>query len=570
MSSRVVPRATLLLAAFLGSSVLSASEKLGPVPTARARRGIVSCATPEAARAGAEIIASGGNAVDAAIATAFALAVTYPQAGNLAGGGFLVARTKSGDFVALDFRETAPAGTWRNTFLNADGTPREDASTRSGLAVGTPGTVRGLEEAHRKLGRLPWARLLAPAIRLARDGFTVPRGLVEELEDQKKSLLTHAETRRVFFPAGAPLRTGSVLTQPTLADTLEEIARRGADGFHTGRVAERLAAFVRSEGGVLRAEDVEGYRPVWRPPAVIDFERWRLVTMPLPSAGGFLLQSILGQLPAVPGNWRAEGAAAMHLLAEVERRAYADRNRFLGDADCVDVPFARLLDPRRLLALGTSIDPARATPSSSVARAASRVESEDTTHLSTATADGEAVSLTFTLNDTFGNGSLVPGVGVFLNNEMDDFTATPGRPNLYGLIQSEANTVRAGGRPLSSMTPTIVLESGRPRFVIGSPGGSKIPTTVLQVFLHAGPRGKPLAEAVAAPRFHHQHLPDQILLERDAFPADVKAALERLGHRLEERRPKDPMGRVHAIAFEEGGSLVGAADPRGYGDVAGN
>lgn len=557
---------TLLLPGLL-SSPLSAGDGPGPARTVHAAHGLVSSATPEASRAGAEILAAGGNAVDAAIATAFALAVTYPQAGNLAGGGFLVARTKDGELAALDFRETAPAGTWRNSFLLA---ARADASTKSGLAVGTPGTVRGLEEAHQKLGRLTWSRLLSPAIRLARNGFSVPPGLVAELEEEKRSLLAHAETRRIFFPGGRPLALGSVLLQPELADTLEAIGRRGADGFHTGRLAERLAAFVRSEGGVLSREDLAGYHPVWRPPFTVDFERWRLVMMPLPSAGGFLLASILGQLSAIPADWRPEGPGSIHVVAEAERRAYADRSRYLGDADCADVPLTRLLDPRRLLALGASIDPDRATPSSHVEGGAlSRVESEETTHISTATADGGAASLTFTLNDTFGNGSVVPGVGVFLNNEMDDFTAKPGRANLYGLVQSEANVVRAGGRPLSSMTPTIVLESGRPRFVIGSPGGSRIPTTVLQVFLNAGPRGKPLAAAVTAPRFHHQHVPDQILLERDAYPPDVKAALEKRGHHLEERKPNDPIGRVHAIAFERDGSLVGVADTRGYGDVAG-
>jgi gamma-glutamyltranspeptidase/glutathione hydrolase len=289
--------------------------------------------------------------------------------------------------------------------------------------------------------------------------------------------------------------------------------------------------------------------------------------MPPPSAGGFLLASILGQLRFVRGEISSRDAAeTIHLMAEAERRAYADRNRFLGDADCVEVPLARLLEPARLAALGFSIDPARATPSREVPGGAWPGERDQTTHISSATADGDAVALTYTLNDTFGNGTIVPGVGVFLNNEMDDFSAVPGTANMFGLIQGEANAVRAGGRPLSSMTPTIVLEDGRPRFVLGSPGGATIPTTVLQVFLNVGPRGQPLAEAVAAPRFHHQHLPDRIEFERGVFPDDAREALRAKGHAFS---TVGMLGIVHAIAFEKDGTLTGVADPRGYGVAAG-
>jgi gamma-glutamyltranspeptidase / glutathione hydrolase len=545
----------------------------GASPSAISRRGMAVAATAEAARAGADALAAGGNAVDAAVATAFALAVTYPQAGNLAGGGFAVVRTAAGEVFALDFRETAPAGTWKGTFLNADGSPRGDASRAGGLAVGTPGTVRGLEALHKRFGRLPWASLIAPAVKFARDGFRVPEGLTAELAAYRRTLTRYEETRRLFFLSGdAPLPPGTLLKQPELAATLEAIAARGADGFHRGPIAERLAAYDRSQGGVLSAEDLAGYVPVWRVPDEVDFERWRIVTMPLPSAGGFLLAAILGQLPAIQGDWRPRDTAdAIHLIAEAERRAYADRNRFLGDADCADVPLARLLSPWRLAALGASIDPARATPSSAILAGGPK-ESDQTTHLSTATAAGDAVSLTYTLNDTFGNGAVVPGVGVLLNNEMDDFTAHPGVPNLFGLVQGEANAVRAGGRPLSSMTPSIVLEDGKPRFVLGSPGGSTISTTVLQVFLNAGPRGMPLADAVSAPRFHHQHLPDRIELDRGAFPAGLKNELRRKGHVLVDREPTQTggkLGRVHAIAFEKDGRLLGVADPRGYGSPAG-
>ncbi len=551
----------------------SASAPFGEAKTAHSRQGAVASATPEATLAGAAVLAAGGNAVDAAVATAFALAVTYPPAGNLAGGGFAVGRTPSGEIWALDFRETAPAGTWRDSFLGPDRKARRGASTRGGLSVGTPGTVRGLEALHRRYGKLPWPRLVAPAVRLAREGFRVPEGLAKLLADYAADLGRDAEASRLFLRGGKPLPAGALLVQENLAKTLETIATKGADGFHRGDLARRIAAFVRETGGVLTEEDLAGYRPEWRPPFVFDDGRFRLVTMPLPSSGGFLLASILGQLRFVRGAIDDRDAVeSIHLVAEAERRAYADRNRFLGDPLCVDVPLASLLAPARLAALGFSIDPTRATPSSSIAGGAWPRDPDQTTHLSTATADGGAVAFTYTLNDTFGNRTVVPGVGVVLNNEMDDFAVEPGVANAYGLVQGESNAVRAGARPLSSMTPLLVLEDGRPRLVLGSPGGGTIPTTVLQVYLNAARRGEPLAEAVAARRFHHQHLPDRIELERDAFPEDVRAALRAKGHALDERGTLytgGMLGRVHAIAFEKDGTLTAVADPRGYGTAAG-
>ena len=548
-----------------------ASAPFGPAPTARSARGAVSSATREASAAGAAVLAEGGNAVDAAVATAFTLAVTYPPAGNLAGGGFAVGRTPGGELYALDFRETAPAGTWRNSFLAPGGKARRGASTQGGLAVGTPGTVRGLEALHRRYGRLPWARLIQPAVRLARDGFAVPPGLARIFSLNAADLGRDPAASALFAPAGVPLPAGALLVQEDLAKTLEAIAARGADAFHRGEIARRIAAFVRKTGGVLTEEDLSAYQPEWRPPFVFDDGRFRLVTMPLPSSGGFLLASILGQLRFVHGSIDDRDAAeTLHLVAEAERRAYADRNRFLGDPSCVDVPLASLLAPARLAALGFSIDPARATKSSAITGGAWPRDPDQTTHFSTATADGGAVSLTYTLNDTLGNRTVVPGVGVLLNNEMDDFAVEPGAANGYGLVQGESNSVRAGARPLSSMTPTIVLEGGRPRLVLGSPGGSVIPTTVLQVYLNAARRGEPLAEAVAARRFHHQHLPDRIELERDVFPEDVRAALRAKGHALDDRGTTytdGKLGRVHAIAFERDGSLTAVADPRGYGSA---
>src|SRR5512140_2067129 len=544
-----------------------ASAPFGPAPVAVSRRGAVASATAEASDAGAEILAAGGNAVDAAVATALALAVTYPSAGNLAGGGFAVGRAPGGELWALDFRETAPAGTFRESFLDPDGKARRGASTVGGLAVATPGTVRGLEALHRRYGKLPWSRLVAPAVRLAREGFRVPPGLARIFSEYAGDLAQDAGASRLFLAGGAPLQAGALLVQEDLARTLEAVAVKGADGFHRGAVAHRIAAFAQATGGLLSVEDLAGYQPEWRPPFVFDDGRFRLVTMPLPSSGGFLLASILGQLRFVRGAVASRDAPeTLHLVAEAARRAYADRNGLLGDPACVDVPLASLLAPARLAALGFAIDASRATPSSAIEGGAWRREPDQTTHLSTATADGGAVALTYTLNDTLGNRTVVPGVGVLLNNEMDDFAVEPGAANVYGLVQGESNTVRAGARPLSSMTPLVVLEDGRPRLALGSRGGGTIPTTVLQVYLNAARRGEPLDEAVAAGRFHHQHLPDRIELEAGAFPEDVRAALRARGHALRER---GPIGAVHAIAVEKDGSLTGAADPRGYGTAAG-
>ncbi len=568
---RLPPLGLLLL--LLPAAILSGGERrfggpptdapFGPARALTSDRGMVVSAASEASRAGAEILAAGGNAMDAALAAALALAVVFPQAGNLAGGGFLVARTPAGVVHALDFRETAPARAGRDMFIGPDGRVVPKASTATALAVATPGSVRGYAEAHRLLGKLPWARVVAPAERLAREGFRVPAGLERELEEERALLLRWEETKRVFFPGGSPVAAGTLLKQPALAATLARIASDGPEAFHTGEIAARLVAFVRANGGVLSEEDLAGYTPVWRPAEEIRFGRFSVHTMPLPSSAGMVLRSVLAQLEV------ARGAAAggldprsYHLLVEAERRAYADRNRWLGDRDCVAVPLGALLAPDRLASLASTIDPARATPSATVDAAV--LETEETTHLSVATPDGFVVSLTTTLNGAFGNGAIVPGVGVLLNNEMDDFAVAPGEPNLYGLVQGSVNEVRPGARPLSSMSPSIVEADGRPLLVVGSPGGSTIPTTVLQVLLRTT-AGESLASAVAAPRLHHQHTPDVVFVERGAVPEPLRDSLRSRGHVL---RDRGPIGQVHAIAFEAGGGLTGVADPRGYGTPA--
>jgi gamma-glutamyltranspeptidase/glutathione hydrolase len=527
---------------------------------------MVVSAAPEASSAGAEVLAAGGNAMDAAIATALALAVVYPQAGNLAGGGFLVARSPDGTVQALDFRETAPAHSTRDMFLGPDGRPVPKASTTTSLAVATPGSVRGYAEAHRRLGRLPWARVVAPAERLAREGFLVPAGLSADLAESRELLTRWEETRRLYFPDGNPLPAGALLRQPDLAATLARVGKEGPEAFHRGDVATRLVSFVRAHGGVLSEEDLAGYAPIWRAPDEIRFGRLVVHTMPLPSSAGQVLRSVLAQLEVARGPGGGLDADSYHLLLEAERRAYADRNRWLGDGDCTVVPLGKILEPARLAALGASIDPVTATPSASVGASLPRGagEAEETTHLSVATPDGSAVSLTTTLNGSFGNGAIVPGLGVLLNNEMDDFAIAPGVPNLYGLVQGSVNEVRPGARPLSSMSPSIVEEDGRPLLVVGSPGGSTIPTTVLQVLLRAT-GGESLGAAVAAPRLHHQHTPDVVFVEKAGAPEALRESLRARGHLLRER---EPIGQVHAILFARDGQLTGAADPRGHGAAA--
>ena len=566
-AGRGVAAVLLALLLLLAGSPLAAAGLESP-RTATSRRGVVAAGSAEAALAGAEVLEAGGNAVDAAVASAFALAVTYPQAGNLAGGGFLVARTAKGELFALDFRETAPAKLRREAFVDANGDPLPGASTLSGLSVGVPGSVRGLEAVHRKLGRLPWRAVVAPSVRLAREGFRVPAKLSLDIAASRKELSAHEASRAVFLPGGEPLRPGALLVQTDLAATLSAIAGRGSDAFHRGPVAEKIAAYVRATGGVMTAEDLASYVPEWREPIVFDYGDWRLVTMPPPSSGGFVLASVLGQLSARGLlSPKLDDADDIHVVLEAERRAYADRNRWLGDPGFVDVPLARLLEPRRIASLASSIDPFRSTPSAAVsgeiAPPGKKRESEETTHLSVATAEGDAVSLTTTLNLAFGNGAVVPGVGVLLNNEMDDFATAPGRSNTYGLVQGEANAVRPGARPLSSMTPLLAFEKGRLSLVIGSPGGSTIPTTALQVFLRAGPGRAPLPGAVAAARLHQQHLPDVVFVEEERPPSPQLAeGLTKKGHVL---RRREPIGVVHAVACRPDGSILGVADPRSSG-----
>lgn len=510
------------------------------------------------------VLQAGGNAVDAAVAAGFVLAVTHPAAGNLGGGGFLLVRFHDNRAAFLDFRERAPLAASRNMYLDAEGTPTRESLT-GWRAAAVPGTVRGLELAHRKWGTRPWAELLAPAIRLASHGFLVSYALARSLR-QAKVLGEFPESRRIFQRDGRFYEPGDRLVQPELARTLERLARHGARDFYEGETARRLAAAMQAHGGLITLEDLRRYEALERPPLRGSYKGWEILTAPPPSSGGVGLLQMLAMLETTGYEKAGAGSAAVvHFLTEVMRRYYADRSRWLGDPDFARIPVQELLDPVYVAARRRTIDPERATPSESLGPGElPAAESTETTHYSIVDAQGNAVAVTYTLNGSYGCGVTVPGLGFLLNNEMDDFAVKPGAPNYYGLIQGEANAIAPGKRPLSSMTPTIVLRNGRLAMVLGSPGGPRIITTVLQVFLNLVDFNLDLWTAVLRPRFHHQWKPDAIVVE-PGFSPDTLALLRAKGHRIEEARS---IGEVAAIAADEGW-WVGVADPRAEGKASG-
>jgi len=540
---------------------------------------MVVSADPIASQTGLEILESGGNAVDAAIAVAFALAVVHPQAGNLGGGGFLLYRDGlTGAASVVDFRETAPAGATAGMYLGADGEVVPGLSTDGYLAVAVPGTVAGLATAHERFGLVSWPRLVRPAIRLARRGFPVPESLARDVAEAAPKLARYPSSARVFLPGGRPPLEGTILRQPELARTLGLIERRGPDGFYRGPVAAAIAADVRAGGGILSLEDLAAYRMRVRSPIEGTYGEYRLLVPPPPSGGALLLEILNMLEPYHVGRTGPLSSRTVHLMAEVERRAYADRSALLGDPDFFRVPLEQLVSKQYALTRAADIALDRATPSSDVkpgnpaggasaAKAQRLVDSPDTTHLAVVDRWRNVVALTTTLNDRFGAKVVAAGTGVLLNDEMDDFSVKPGAANLYGLVGGEANEIRPGKRPLSSMCPTIVLRNSQPWLALGTPGGATIVTSVTQVFLDLVEHGMELQEAVDTPRVHHQWTPDRIQIEARALAEDVRVALERLGHKVAVR---EPIGDFQAILIDPRlGVLQGASDPRGAGEPRG-
>jgi gamma-glutamyltranspeptidase/glutathione hydrolase len=540
---------------------------MGAAPAA-GRRGVVASAHPEATRAGLEILRAGGNAMDAAVAVAFALSVVEPYSAGVGGGGFLLYRDAATAVnVAYDYREVAPKRAHRDMFV-VDGKVDPKRSLQGMLSVGVPGMVPGLAEAQRRHGRLDLARCLEPAIRLAERGFQVLPEFHDASVHQLELLRAHPETARVFLKNGRPYAVGERLVQPDMARTLRQLAVEGPSLFTTGAVAQAIAKESQRLGGVLELSDLAAFRLRTREPLVGRYRGREIVTMPPPSSGGVHLLQILGLLER---DRAQRGRAAhwldpdgLHVLAESMRLAYADRAVHLGDPAFHAVPVAGLLAADYLDGRYRAVELARARPSSEVsAGAPAPREPADTTHFTIVDADGNAVACTQTINYGFGSGVVVPGTGVLLNDEMDDFAAAPGVPNVFGLVGGEANAVQPGKIPLSSMTPSFVIEDGRLRLAVGSPGGSTIITTVLQAIVHVLDHGLDLPSALATPRVHHQWLPDVLRLEPGAVPDGVAAALEARGHRL--RRDRSTWGDATGIEIRPDGLRIGAADPRGDG-----
>ncbi|MEM9207655.1 MAG: gamma-glutamyltransferase [Pseudomonadota bacterium] len=524
--------------------------------------GMVASQSELASQVGADVLADGGNAVDAAIATGFALAVTLPRAGNIGGGGFmLIHDAAEGEDSAIDYREMAPPAADRDMFLDAAGDVDNDRARFSHLASGVPGTVAGFWAAHQRYGTLPWERLLAPAIALARDGFEVSYDLAGLLAARQERLCRFDAACGYFYQAdGTPYAPGDILQQEDLAKTLERIAEQGADGFYKGETARLVAEEMRRHGGLVDEAAMAAYKPVWRTPIRATYRGYDIVTMPPPSSGGVHMVQMLNIMENFDVSAMGAGSAdATHLLAESARLAYADRSKHLGDPDFYDVPVDWLTSKTYASGLAERIDMRRATPSEDVAPGfPSPRESDETTQYSVIDADGNMVSNTYTLNFSYGSGIAVAGAGFLLNNEMDDFSAKPGVPNAFGLLGGEANAIEAGKRPLSSMTPTMVFNDGEPWFATGSPGGSRIITTVLQKVVNVIDHDMNLASAAAAPRMHHQWYPDVLQLE-SGFSPDTIRILEERGHEVS--GTSWSMGSIQSVGIKDG-VFRGTSDPR--------
>jgi gamma-glutamyltranspeptidase/glutathione hydrolase len=548
------------------AAIYSSMDAVHPV---WAKSAMVSVQEAVAAEVGLQVLRDGGNAVDAGVAVALALAVTLPRAGNLGGGGFMMVHdAETGETRAIDYREMAPASATRDMYLDADGNADSTLSRFHGLAVGVPGTVAGMQLALETYGTMTLEQAAAPAIRLAEDGILVTADLADSLKALEKRMKTWPATAAIFYKEdGSFYEPGDVLKQPDLAATLKKIATEGPDGFYKGEVAEKIAASVQEAGGSMTVEDLANYRAVIRAPVTGTYRGHEIVSMPPPSSGGTHIIQILNVMEGYPIGFLGHNSSdTIHLMAEAMKRAYADRSEYLGDPDFVDVPVKALTSKDYAAKIGEGISLNRATPSATIKPGKlAPYESDQTTHFSIVDKDGNAVSNTYTLNFSYGSGMTAAGTGVLLNNEMDDFSAKPGVPNAYGLIGGEANAVEPGKRPLSSMSPTIVLKDGKPFLVTGSPGGSRIITTTLQVISNMIDHGMNVAEATHAARIHHQWLPDEIRVEQGGLSRDTVAALEAKGHTI---AVKSVMGSTQSIHVDtDKGLLLGASDPRRTGSA---
>ncbi|WP_425260854.1 gamma-glutamyltransferase [Rubrivivax sp. RP6-9] len=569
MLHRLRPALTLLATGLLCPTALHAAS---PAPVA-APNGMVVTAQHLATKVGVDVLKAGGNAIDAAVAVGYALAVVYPAAGNLGGGGFMTLRLADGRSSFIDFRETAPLAARPGMYLGPDGQPVPGLSRRGHLAVAVPGTVAGLEMARSKYGTLSPLLLMSPAIRLADEGFVLEQGDADMFSTAADDLRRDAAAATVFLPQGEPPAAGARLVQKDLAQTLRRIAEEGPGGFYRGPVGAALVESSQAGGGILQAADLERYAARELRPVECDYRGWRVVSAPPPSAGGVVLCQMLNVLEGYPlADWGWRAAKAVHVQIEAMRHAYVDRNHALGDPDFVNNPIVQLTSKDHAAQIRATIDPARAGDARSVRPGvpphAAWHEGSNTTHYSIVDRLGNAVSVTYTLNDWFGARVMAPGTGVLLNNEMDDFTIASGVPNLHGLVQGRANAIAPGKRPLSSMSPTIVLRDGQVAMVLGTPGGSRIITTLLHTLVNVIDHGMTIQEAVDAPRFHQQWLPEATSLEPFALSPDTRDILLGMGHQFAPAQPANHVAAILVGAPSVGGKpvgnnrLYGANDPR--------
>jgi gamma-glutamyltranspeptidase / glutathione hydrolase len=528
------------------------------------QEGAVVCAHPLASKVGVAILKQGGNAIDAAIATQLALAVVYPGAGNIGGGGFMVARLANGQALALDYREAAPSSASRDMYLDQNGNVIAGKSVNGHLSSGVPGTVAGVFEAA-KYGKLSFSKLIQPAIDLAEKGFAVSEREASSLNSIQDALKEYNTTVSAFQKE-LRWKAGDTLIQKDLANTLKRIRDKGAKGFYEGTTANLVIAEMKRGGGLITLNDLKKYRAKWRTPHTFDYKGYTIVGMPMPSSGGILLHQMMKMVEDQPlPSYDFLSPQAVQLMTEAERRAYADRAEYMGDADFYKVPQDRLTSEAYLKARMKDYQPNLAGNSQQIKPGAIPKESEQTTHLNVIDRDGNAVAITTTLNNSYGSKTVVGGAGFFLNDEMDDFSAKPGVPNIYGAVGGEANAIAPGKRMLSSMTPTIVLQNSKPFLVVGTPGGTTIPTSVFQTIIDIIDFKMTAEDAVNKPKFHHQWLPDQVDVEK-SFPQDVRGALEKMGYKIAER---SAIGRTEVIRVLPDGSFEAVADNRGDDDAEG-
>ena len=525
------------------------------------KNGVVVTAHPEASKVGVEILKKGGNAIDASIAVQFALAVVYPNAGNIGGGGFLVYRDAKGKTDALDYREKAPLKASEDMYWDKNGNAITDLSLYGQFAAGVPGTVDGMVKAHEKYGKLNWKELVQPAINLAQKGFKITKQQASELTNKHNDFVKY-NSKTNALTSKSSWKEGDLLIQKDLANTLKLIQQKGRAGFYEGKTADLIVKEMKRGNGIISHEDLKEYQSVWRTPVSGNYKGLKVISMPPPSSGGIALVSLFQSIEDYPINkWGFQADSTIQVMVEAERRVYADRAEHLGDPDFIKVPQKQLLDKSYNVNRMKDFSFDKATPSSAV-KAGEIIgkESMETTHYVIVDKDGNAASVTTTLNNSYGSLVVVEGAGFLLNDEMDDFSVKPGTPNLYGLVGGKANAIEPSKRMLSSMTPSILEKDGKLFMVVGTPGGSTIITSVFQAILNVVDFGMTMQEAVAAPRFHHQWLPDQIDYEPNAISENVRESLKQKGYTLKERKP---YGRVEGILVNTDGTYQAGADPRG-------